>query len=449
MHRRGQDADLYEQINTGPTNRTFGIAPRTGARSYEQWDALSSRSPRSRSICCTYGRTSPAGSTTREQRDLYDQHRSRLRRRSGVIDFGDCEILDAGSWSAACWALPTGSRCMVQSARLPWVRWNADIDCGLAWAPAVSGRASPTRRAAAPTRSRSSCTTRQRTPPRRGRAHHAAGGGERSLLRPQIYDAGSGPSHGVGAIRSATRTDARSERLEPFTVGSSSPCHREKGHTFIKVSDMKLQACSDIRLGRPHCRRPVFVAVNRVGAAPAAAGTPRSADSPTARTGPVLPRFSIRGRKEIACPTARSFSRSHIRCQACSPSSVTGNGCGGQGRCHVTSKRDVIEARHRDMPRHSDATFAQRTHQTHRDQIVEGQDTGCRRGQNALRGLISLGEVDSEQHLDCCVRMIIEKVAHRFEPASIRCALRRPSQVRQRPVTIAVQQIEQLLSPVR
>ena len=65
------------------------------------------------------------------------------------------------------------------------------------------------------------------------------------------------------------------------------------------------------------------------------------------------------------------------------------NGCGGQGRCHVTSKRDVIEARHRDMPRHSDATFAQRTHQTHRDQIVEGQDTGCRRGQNALRGLVA------------------------------------------------------------
>jgi hypothetical protein len=43
VHRRGQDADLYLLINTGPTTRTFGIAPRTGARSYEQWDALSSR----------------------------------------------------------------------------------------------------------------------------------------------------------------------------------------------------------------------------------------------------------------------------------------------------------------------------------------------------------------------------------------------------------------------
>ena len=125
-----------------------------------------------------------------------------------------------------------------------------------------------------------------------------------------------------------------------------------------------------------------------------------------------------------------------------------GNGCGGQRRCHVASKRYVVEAHHRNLPRHADATFAQSTHQTHGDQIVEGQDTGCRRGQNALRGLIALGKVDSaRQHLNCCVRMIIEKVAHRLEPASIRCALRRPSEVCQRAVTIAVQQIEQLAQP--
>jgi hypothetical protein len=42
------------------------------------------------------------------------------------------------------------------------------------------------------------------------------------------------------------------------------------------------------------------------------------------RTGPVLPRRSILGRKKIAWPGARPFSRSHIRCQACSPSSVPG-----------------------------------------------------------------------------------------------------------------------------
>jgi hypothetical protein len=42
------------------------------------------------------------------------------------------------------------------------------------------------------------------------------------------------------------------------------------------------------------------------------------------RTGPVLPRRWIRGRYETPWPGARLFSRSHIRCQACSPSSVTG-----------------------------------------------------------------------------------------------------------------------------
>jgi hypothetical protein len=59
---------------------------------------------------------------------------------------------------------------------------------------------------------------------------------------------------------------------------------------------------------------------------PARAGHRASASSAHMhyRTGPVLPRRSIRGRKETAWPGARLFSRSHIRCQACSPSSMTG-----------------------------------------------------------------------------------------------------------------------------
>ncbi len=43
VHRRSQDTDIYGVINTGPTPRTFGIAPRTSRRSYEQWHPLSGR----------------------------------------------------------------------------------------------------------------------------------------------------------------------------------------------------------------------------------------------------------------------------------------------------------------------------------------------------------------------------------------------------------------------
>jgi hypothetical protein len=48
--------------------------------------------------------------------------------------------------------------------------------------------------------------------PRRGRAHQAASGRERGPLRAPVPNAGFGPRHGVGAIRSATRTDTHGER---------------------------------------------------------------------------------------------------------------------------------------------------------------------------------------------------------------------------------------------
>ena len=43
VHRRHGDTEIYLVINTGPTTRTFGIAPRTSRTGYEQWDALSGR----------------------------------------------------------------------------------------------------------------------------------------------------------------------------------------------------------------------------------------------------------------------------------------------------------------------------------------------------------------------------------------------------------------------
>jgi alpha-L-rhamnosidase len=41
VHRRSEDSDTYLVINMGPNPRTFGIAPRTSRRSYEEWHPLS------------------------------------------------------------------------------------------------------------------------------------------------------------------------------------------------------------------------------------------------------------------------------------------------------------------------------------------------------------------------------------------------------------------------
>lgn len=82
---------------------------------------------------------------------------------------------------------------------------------------------------------------------------------------------------------------------------------------------------SDVGRSRSHGTWPVVVAGDGIGARTARL-TGRSGQwtASLSRTGPVLPRRSILGRKKIAWPGARPFSRSHIRCQACSPSSVPG-----------------------------------------------------------------------------------------------------------------------------
>ena len=40
-HRRSRATEIFVVINTGPLTRTFSVAPRTSATTYEQWDALS------------------------------------------------------------------------------------------------------------------------------------------------------------------------------------------------------------------------------------------------------------------------------------------------------------------------------------------------------------------------------------------------------------------------
>ena len=72
-----------------------------------------------------------------------------------------------------------------------------------------------------------------------------------------------------------------------------------------------------VGLGRSDRRRPVLVAGDREW-------TGQRTASVLTGTGPALPRISILGRRKIAWPGGRLFSRSHMRCQACRPSSVAG-----------------------------------------------------------------------------------------------------------------------------
>ena len=150
VHRRDQDADLYLLINTGPTTRTFGIAPRTGARSYERWDALSGRvreatdplsSPPHTTPPLLFSLPPPPSPCLCEPAQPVDlphiwEDEPGRENYSGAatyttsidlgsvdgrawIDFGDCEVMDAALRSAAWLALPTGWRCVAQWARLP------------------------------------------------------------------------------------------------------------------------------------------------------------------------------------------------------------------------------------------------------------------------------------------------------------------------------------------
>jgi hypothetical protein len=74
-----------------------------------------------------------------------------------------------------------------------------------------------------------------------------------------------------------------------------------------------------------HGRRPVVVAREGIRAGAARLlGRSSQRTASLSCTGPALPRLSILGRRKIAGPGSRSFSKSHIRCQASWPSSVTG-----------------------------------------------------------------------------------------------------------------------------
>ena len=192
VHHRSPDSDIYVVINTGPTSRTFGIAPRTSRKSYEQWHPVSGRmlregpvgeeieltlnpyeatvillseaelSESQHHIWCSDSDKSvplsgpwqvPYGNEPSQPVDLPHiwedepgrQHYSGAATYTTTIDpgavdgrvsidFGDCEVLDG---SAAEHGLVGRSyRVAVRGpvAEIAQVRVN-DVDRGLAWAP--------------------------------------------------------------------------------------------------------------------------------------------------------------------------------------------------------------------------------------------------------------------------------------------------------------------------
>ena len=135
------------------------------------------------------------------------------------------------------------------------------------------------------------------------------------------------PCRGLGTIahRPAKPTDQDSVQAPTAVVKHCCRWATEFSQAEDPAQRRASRVRSDIRLGRPHGPRPVFVSGDRVWTRHRPRrGRSGQRTASAARTGPVLPRRSILGRKKIAWPGARPFSRSHIRCQACSPSSVTG-----------------------------------------------------------------------------------------------------------------------------
>src|SRR5918994_3159010 len=70
------------------------------------------------------------------------------------------------------------------------------------------------------------------------------------------------------------------------------------------------------------------------------------------------------------------------------------NGCGREGWGDIASKRDVVESHDRDVSWHVHASFAEGTHQTHRDEIVERQRAGRGGGEDALCSLVAAFKAD-------------------------------------------------------
>ncbi len=129
---------------------------------------------------------------------------------------------------------------------------------------------------------------------------------------------------GTVAHRPAKPTDQDSIQAPTAVIN-----HRWAATRLSQAEHSAQRGASRVRadpgLSRSHRGRPVLVARDGVwGRRRPLRGCGGQRTASADRTGPALPRASIRGRKIVACSGARSLSRSHMRCQACSPSSVTG-----------------------------------------------------------------------------------------------------------------------------
>jgi hypothetical protein len=194
VHRHFDDTEIYVVINTGPTTRTFSVAPKTSLASYEQWDALSGRVLQAGAVNEVIDLTLQAyeatvivlsdGPIKKASTDSRDEHRLPLsgewqvaygtepaqpvdvphvwenepgrQHYSGaatytttiylgnieldavegraVIDFGDCEVYDGGSTADDMVGPSYQVAVRGPVGEVAQVRING-IECGIAWAP--------------------------------------------------------------------------------------------------------------------------------------------------------------------------------------------------------------------------------------------------------------------------------------------------------------------------
>jgi hypothetical protein len=153
------------------------------------------------------------------------------------IDFGDCVVLGGGTTEHGL--VGPSYRVAVRGpvGEVAQVRVNG-IDCGLAWAPPYRVEISDALRSGANEIETIVYNTAANALAADEHITRLAAESE-ARYGAQVPDAGSGPRHGVGAIRSVAHTDARGERVShsgcvpPPVIGERAHSRLNRGNQLV------------------------------------------------------------------------------------------------------------------------------------------------------------------------------------------------------------------------